>query len=488
MRPSVLRGFTATLLARAIYMGSSAILMVALARYLLLPGEYGTLFWAIAILSVIQLGADWGFGKSVARYVAEYRKRDPRQVPHLLRLTVRYKLVLLAIVAGSLVLVHESLAGALGAPEIAPFLAAGSLFVIVKSFSGFSQVTFQGFNRLVYSAAINAISGVGRLVAAVGFVLIGLGALGAFYGYVVGYAIAAAVGLTILYWGFYRGQPIAPTVEPGLTRRLLEYSVPLAATRSANVLDKQIDIVLVGFLLNPLAVAFYTLAKQITDFVLAPAASLGFTISPNLGEGKAVGDLESARRLYESALRTALLVYLPTAAGLAIVAGPGIQLIFGTDYGGAVPVLQLLAAFVVLQAITNLTSDGLDYLGRARARAIAKGTTAVGNFGLNLLLIPTIGVVGAALATVITHSIYVAVNLYIVHAELGLDVTGLARDVGLIGVVTGVMALVVLGAMPLVSGLGTLVAVIGLGVSIWAGLSVASGLIEPTRVRAQLLT
>jgi len=61
---------------------------------------------------------------------------------------------------------------------------------------------------------------------------------------------------------------------------------------------KQIDIVLVGAFINPAAVAFYTLAKQITEFVLRPRRPRLF--SPNFGEQKAAGELEEARRIYET--------------------------------------------------------------------------------------------------------------------------------------------------------------------------------------------
>lgn len=256
---------------------SSALLMVVLARYLLDPDAYGALFWAIGILAVIQLFADVGLGKSAARYFAEYREKDPGQIPYLIQSTVAYKLIVISLVSFLLLVFHEQLAVALGDPEVAPFLAAGVVYIFVNSFNGFAQIAFQGFNHLVYSAAVQAIGGATRLVFAIAFVLAGFGALGAFFGYVVGYAIAAVFGVTVLYFKFYEPYEKAPRYEPGLPRRLLEYSVPLTATRSANVVDKQIDIVLVGVFLNPVAVAFYTLAKQITDFVLAPAESLGFT-------------------------------------------------------------------------------------------------------------------------------------------------------------------------------------------------------------------
>ncbi|WP_265111308.1 oligosaccharide flippase family protein [Halosolutus halophilus] len=480
----IVHGFKATLVARAVYMLSSALLMFLLARYLLEPDGYGALYWAIGILAIVQLFADLGLGKSAARYISEYREADPGQVPHLIRTTIAFKLVVISIVVTLLFVFHERIAILLRDPEVAPFLAAGVLYVVVFSFSTFTQIAFQGFNHLGYSATIKAISGAGRLVFAVAFVLLGLGAIGAFFGYIVGYAIAAAVGMTILYLEFYREYEPATEYEAGLSRRLLEYSVPLTATRSANVIDKRIDVVLVGFFLSPVAVAFYTLGKQITDFVLAPAESLGFTISPNFGEQKAAGQLDQARDIYETSLEQTMLFYIPAAVGLAIVADPFVTMVFGPDYSGAVPVLQILCGFIVLMAITNLTSDGLDYLGRARSRAIAKGVASTANFGLNLVLIPTIGVVGAAAATVVTHSFYVAVNLYIVHSELSLRLERLARRIGLICVITGVMAVAVLLVTPLISSPVMLVAVIGVGALTWAVLAVASGLVDPQEVRS----
>ncbi|APX95431.1 oligosaccharide flippase family protein [Natronorubrum daqingense] len=482
----IVHGFKATLVARAVYMISSALLMFLLARYLLDPDGYGTLYWVIGILAVVQLVADLGIGKSVARYVSEYSEKDPGQIPHLLTSTITFKLVIISVVGYLLFVFHEHLAIALGDPSAAPFLAVGILYVVAMSFSTFTQIVFQGYNQLVYSAAVQAFSGFARLIFAVAFVLLGLGALGALLGYIVGYALSAVAGLLVLYYKFYRRHEPAEEYEEGLSRRLLEYSIPLTATRSANVIDKQIDTVLVGVFLTPTAVAFYTLGKQISDFVLAPAESLGFTISPNFGEQKASGQLEQARRIYETALSNTLLLYIPAAVGLAIVAEPFVTMTFGADYAGAVPVLQILSGFIVLQAITNLTSDSLDYLGRARHRAIAKGATSVANLGLNIVLIPTIGVVGAAAATVATHTVYVAVNLYIVHLELDLRLLRLGRSIGVVCLITGVMAVAVMLVTPMVSSVVMLFGAIALGASTWAILAVASGLVDPREVRAAI--
>jgi len=102
----IVRGFKATLVSRAIYMVSSALLMFLLAR-LLNPDGYGALYWAIGILAVVQLFADLGLGKSSARYISEYSERDTGQIPYLLRSTLAFKLIALAVVSYVLLLFHE---------------------------------------------------------------------------------------------------------------------------------------------------------------------------------------------------------------------------------------------------------------------------------------------------------------------------------------------------------------------------------------------
>jgi len=51
------------------------------------------------------------------------------------------------------------------------------------------------------------------------------------------------------------------------------------------------------------------------EFVLVPAGSLAFSVSPTYGEQKANDALEEAARIYESTLQYVLLLYIPAAVG-----------------------------------------------------------------------------------------------------------------------------------------------------------------------------
>lgn len=482
----VARGASALMVGQLARLAAKGTILYLLAGTFLTPDKFGLLFYVISILGLGVLLASLGFAKSAARYIAEFRERDPSQIPHILSATLLYNLVGVVAVGVGLVLFHERIAELLGEPTIAPLLLLGAGYVAARSLAKGATLCFQGFNRVDIGAVLGIVSNVSLLGFIVAFLVLGWGLAGAMLGYTAGYALAAVVGIGWLYVRFYRPNDAGASVEPGLHRRLLEYSVPLAATRGANVLDNRVDTILVGYLINPTAVAYYTLGKQISEFVVAPANSLGVAVSPTYGEKKANEAFDEAARIYETTFEYTLALYLPATVGVFLVAGPAIRLVFGEGYLGAVPVLQVLSVFVLVKALDKITSDGLDYLGRARARALAKSGASISNFFLNLLLIPILGAAGAAIATVVTHSGMLAVELVVVYRELELSAGRLLRALGSVGAITAGMSLAVVPLVGYISGIASLVAVVGVGVVVWAALAVTSGVVDVRQLRAVL--
>jgi len=476
LKDKLTRGIKATLVGRIVHITANGLLLVLLTRYLLDPDTYGLLTLALSILTFYQLFSDLGLGKSAAKYVTEYRETDPGQVIHVLVRALKIRTVTILVTAVVALLSARLVTGLLDEPRLLPLLSVGVLYIVCNSYRGFNSVLFQGFNRVSWTARLQITNSVGRVVFAVVFVVgVGSGVLGAFLGYVAGAALSALLGGVVLYTEFYSRYDRADDPEEGLTRRIVEYSFPLTITRSAGIINGKLDAILIGYFLTPGAVGLYAVGKQITSFALVPAGSLGFAVSPTYGEQKANEQLDHAARLYEQTLEYTLLLYVPAAVGLVLVARPTTRLVFGADYLGSVVVIQIFALYLILQALVQITTDALDYLGKARTRAVAKGSTSLANVVLNVALIPPFGIAGAAAATVITTSVYTAVNLYVIHEELRLRVRSLVRSAGTIAFIAGAMGVVVFLAVPYVAGLGTLVGVVLLGVGVWAVLGVLVG-------------
>jgi O-antigen/teichoic acid export membrane protein len=223
------------------------------------------------------------------------------------------------------------------------------------------------------------------------------------------------------------------------------------------------------------------------DFIQTPAKALGFTISPTLGAEKADGNIEQVSHLYENTLIHTLLLYIPAGVGIIIIAEPFIEVIFGPKYNGTVPVLQVFGLYTILLSVTRITSWGLDYLGRARSRAIAKGVTSILNVILNIILIPTMGLIGAPIATVVTHSLFTLANLYIIQQEFELRMPYILKNISLISLVTIIMAASIYPIRHLTDDVFTLVSTVLIGVLIWAILSSAMGIFDIQKVKSMLL-
>ncbi|MDG5819723.1 flippase [Natronococcus sp. A-GB7] len=468
--------FRVALGGQAVVAASGVVVAVVLAR-LLGPTDYGLLFLALSILSIFLTFSKLGIARSAARYISEYKETNPGQVPHIVRSSFWMNALTIAITCLVLLFSHRAIAVRVGEPNLAPFLLLGVLYLIFETLFVYFKYMLQGFERIEHSVLVKVTRNAGTAVFAVAFVLLGFGAFGALGGYIFASFLSTVVGAVLVRDNYT--ESISHVMEDGLRRRIAEYSVPITATSTMANLDKGMDIVLIGFFLNPAAVSFYVVANQITTFIDKPMSAAGFTLSPTFGAEKAKQNTERAGRIYEYTLLTALTFYIPATAGLILVAGPVVELLFGSEYRGAVPVLQVLAVYAVFVAVLEITSHSLDYLGRARTRAVIRGVAAVCNLLLNIVLIPTVGVVGAAISTVVTHGAYTLACVLLIHYEFGLDVGKITKRLGRILGVTASMSLVVFVLVGYVTGWITLFLVVGIGFALWLGCSVAIGLVEP---------
>ncbi|MFC7115142.1 flippase [Natronoarchaeum sp. GCM10025703] len=460
-------------MARLVYYVTSGLVIVFLSRELM-PSDYGKLFFAISVLTVCRLFSSLGIAKSAAKHVSYYLDADGQQVRHVLTQSVRYNAVSISVVAGTVLFGAGTIASALGEPTIAPLLAVGSLYVVFATLYNYTRVVLQGFQDITASATVYASEGVGRIAGVFILVTLGYELLGALVGYIVGFVLAAVIGVWLLAQRIPSRNETDP-IENGLVRRMLRYSLPLTVTRGAWVLDREVDIILVGLFLNPAVVGYYVVSKQIMTFATGPAQSIGFSIGPQFNEAAVAENEAYARKTYERVLVYLLLFYLPAVVGLFLLAAPVVTTVFGEQYRDVVPILQTFCAAIVLVAVTKSTEDILDYLGRADSRAVFKILTSAGNVALTVVFIQSLGAIGAAVATVLMQAVYAALCLGVVNTELGLRAGFLLRQsVQVVGIST-MLAMVVLVIRGYASSPVAIAGVIVTGTMVWTVLAVFGG-------------
>jgi O-antigen/teichoic acid export membrane protein len=220
---------------------------------------------------------------------------------------------------------------------------------------------------------------------------------------VVATAIHNALFSTILLINYRRESPVklAFSTAPEY-RRLLTSALPFAAFNLLNPLSMQIALVMVGTLSSVQAVGIYNAAFRIVVFLYFIPNALQRTLLPNLA-----AVFQSARDVYnanlQKAARLVIATSLPLAIGLFLTSRQTIKLLFSAEFTRSAEVLRLLALSIPFYYLRVVMNAALYATGREKLSLLFFATSAVLNTVVNVFLINSYGVIGAAVGTIFTE-------------------------------------------------------------------------------------
>ena len=163
----------------------------------------------------------------------------------------------------------------------------------------------------------------------------------------------------------------------------------------------QMDLYLVAFFLAPDQVAYYAIAISLTRIMWYIPNSVGTVIFPRLSSLEET----EAHRFTGSVCRQTLCITAFVALALSMASGVLVPFFYGDRYAPAIePFLILLPGAVF---ITTYKVVVRNFLSRNKLSfpIITAAAGVVLNVGLNLLLIPRYGIVGAAISSTVAYSV-----------------------------------------------------------------------------------
>jgi O-antigen/teichoic acid export membrane protein len=184
------------------------------------------------------------------------------------------------------------------------------------------------------------------------------------------------------------------------------------------------------------------------------------------------------------ALRWLILLQGALVAPLFVWARPIVDLVLGPGYGESADVLRALTPYVFLSGFAPLVSAAVNYLGQARRRVPITIATLVISSAVLVVLIPGVGVVGAAIGADVAYALYVPAHLWICARMLNLPLRPVVATLVRSLLAAGAMALVLaLAGSASLSPLEWVWGTVG-GVLIYAAVLVISGEISRREVSA----
>ena len=195
--------------------------------------------------------------------------------------------------------------------------------------------------------------------------------------------------------------PFDLSVDWKLLKGQLEFGAKSYVQTLTSHLLLRIDVYMVAALLkNPAEAAFYSLALRFTEMVLEVPQAVGLVLYPRLAA------LDEAK-IYEMTAQACRRTLLLSGTGAAMIGFIGPWMItvwYGKDYTPAGAPLPWAAVGVVAMSIFVILTRAFTSRHRQQVNIAAGMIALVTNVVLNLFLIPSMGIVGASMATAISYS------------------------------------------------------------------------------------
>lgn len=218
----------------------------------------------------------------------------------------------------------------------------------------------------------------------------------------------------ITLWGFLSEYlvPISVKILHPLRhlKQCLVYFLPTVATSVYMVLDKS----MIGWFSNSsYQNGYYEQAQKIEQIAVTVVTSLSTVTMPRMAflfREKRSGEVNS---IMNNTIGFVLFLSIPMTFGLMGISSTLIPWFLGQEYGPCINLLRIFSILIIVVGLNNtIGKQCLIATGRQKYYNLGVIMGAVVNLGINLVLIPKISSLGAAIATVCAEAVILSVFIY----------------------------------------------------------------------------
>lgn len=193
--------------------------------------------------------------------------------------------------------------------------------------------------------------------------------------------------------------------------------IPVIAVSFYTLLDR----IMLGSMTSAEEVGYFDYAEKISKMPMAIITALGSAVLPRMTQIVAAGEMDYGKKLISITMRFMLICAFALCFGIIGVAEVFCPFFFGEGFDRCAPLMCVIAFVIPTICITNVI--GNQFLLPCHRDSEYTASLIAGaavNVVMNLLLIPRLGAMGAAVATVSSEIAVLAVQACQVRCDLDL--------------------------------------------------------------------
>jgi len=389
-----------------------------LARFIMarnLTVEQFGLFYAIfGFLALISIFKTLGFDKCLIKFIPEFYSQKKL---NFIKSSIIYVSIIQLITNAFVIVIIYLLSGFLAmhffrveqADIILKYMA---IAFFIDSFTAILKFSFQGFKKMFLFSLVDLI----RMLLIVITLLIGFKKGFGIQSPVIAYILAPLI--LIIFFGWILVKYVFPKwsktsfiKDKNLLKKLSKYSLFIVLTGSGAILVLYTDTILLTFFTGVAAVGLYNVAAPTAKILTYFPTALGSVLLPITSElwtkKKNVLVEEGIGLLY----KYSMIITLPLV--LIMVSFPDLILLvlFGKQYVPAANALKILSIGTIFITLHTININFFSGIGKPEIHSRMIYIAATFNLIANLILIPILGIIGAALATATSFFIMMVIGL-----------------------------------------------------------------------------
>jgi stage V sporulation protein B len=382
---------------RVIVSGVGGLIFTIILARLLHPELFGVYHLVLAVAFLVLTFADLGINGTLVRYVSyTLGKKDETLARSYFLYLGKFKFLLTIIFSLSLAVLAEPLAfHVFHKPALFLPLEIVAIFLFLWSLLDFIDYSFTALQEFKYPTLRHLIYECARLALVPLFVFLGFSVCGA----LIGLCLSLFLALFVLFYFLIKKHPFLLRGETVRIdrRRILRFLGYLTFGSVAGVVFAYVDSIMLGIFMAVEYVGFYRAGYNIV-FAFAGLITITNVLFPVFTqiEGAELGNA------FKKVFKYSSLLALPGAVGLIFMAEPIVKVVYGEEY---LPAVLPMCVLSLLIAAAPLNFYGVLFNAKEKPEYPARLIiiSSVLNVVLNYFLILRFGIMGAAIATVISR-------------------------------------------------------------------------------------
>jgi O-antigen/teichoic acid export membrane protein len=360
------------------------------------PAALGAYFLFVAYYGIFNLIGDGGFGGAAIKRISEGKEQNEFFSAFI------FLRILLITLSVPILFAAE--------PFLRDLSESGMFFwlvcaLIISVVSSTTSMGVYGAGKVGIYQISTFFDAFFRTIIQIGAVYLGFSSAGLAGGFVAGIIAAGMLNYRYLELHLVR-------FKIRHIRSLFGFSFWIFLTTSGSLVFNYADTILIGYFMGNADVGIYRTAFQLTSIAAFTTLALHTVLYPKISNWHAEGNKTAIETALARAFTYSLILAIPVCIGGWIFGEQLLFFLYGASFVIGAPAFYILLLVQIVNVFMYLGTMGLNAIDKPREAFWVTAFASLANIVLNIILIPVLGITGAAVATLIAMTLNAGMAIY----------------------------------------------------------------------------